>query len=110
MPETKSHDMPLRFRLSHGCLTISIGVDTLAIAARNAPEIERLFVWSDKTATYDESRFRITDPHKFAEEVVRQLNDEEDDGSTMFTRMMDTAFLAAIENGAEGVEITDDAE
>lgn len=51
-----------------------------------------------------EPRYRITNAKAFAKDVVRALNDEEEDGTTPIHRLMDKACEEAIEQGAEGVE------
>lgn len=40
----------------------------------------------------------------FAKEVVRELNSEDEEGTTAIHKMFDAAFIEAIEQGAEGVE------
>ena len=97
--------MPLRVRVERCRLILSIGLDTLAYAARHAPEIERAFVWDDAACEYNESRFRVVDKVAFAKAVCAALNDEAEDGSTKLTRLLDECFMDAIEAGAEGVEI-----
>jgi hypothetical protein len=51
---------------------------------------------------------KVTDSRKFAAEVVRVLEREGEDGSTPVTRMLDLAFIHAVENGAEGILLPDD--
>lgn len=48
--------------------------------------------------------YRVTDSVVFAKEVVRELNSEDEEGTTAIHRMFDAAFIEAIEQGAEGVE------
>jgi hypothetical protein len=48
--------------------------------------------------------WKVTDPAVFAEEVCHALNDEREDGTTPVHMMFDKVFLAAIEDGAEGIE------
>jgi len=55
-------------------------------------------------------RYRLTDPSAFAEEFVRALNHEQEDGTTPVHVMLDKALYAAIEEGAEGVEEHPDQE
>ncbi len=52
--------------------------------------------------------FKVTDSKEFAKEVVRALNDEEEDGTTILHRVLDDATLTAFENGAEGCKEVDD--
>lgn len=49
-------------------------------------------------------RMQITDAGAFAKELVRVLNREDEQGTTMIHRMMDSAIVEALEQGAEGIE------
>ncbi|HVJ31628.1 MAG TPA: hypothetical protein VND94_00815 [Terriglobia bacterium] len=51
-----------------------------------------------------ETRFKVTATDIFAKELVRALNDEDEQGTTMIHKMFDAAINEAIEQGAEGVE------
>ena len=51
---------------------------------------------------------KVTNAKKFAKELVRELNDEEEDGTTAIHRMFDDAILMAYEHGAEGVKDQDE--
>lgn len=53
-----------------------------------------------------EPGFKVVDAQAFALEVLRALNDEDEDGTTPVHRMFDAAFEEAVEQGAEGVEET----
>lgn len=50
------------------------------------------------------TRYKITDAMEFAKDLVRELNDESEDGSTRIHRMFDKAIENAIEQGAFGIE------
>lgn len=50
----------------------------------------------------------ISDLDKFADEVVRELKREEENGDTVLHQAMDAALLAAVENGADGLRYRDD--
>ena len=54
--------------------------------------------------------WKVTDSEAFSREVVRALNDEEEDGTTRVHRLFDAAFNEAINQGAEGIEEVDDDE
>ncbi len=45
----------------------------------------------------------VTDPFKFAEELVGEFTREEEDGTTPIHLMIDKAMEEAIENGCDGV-------
>ncbi len=47
---------------------------------------------------------KILNSFEFAKDVVRELNMEAEDGSTLVTRMLDKAMIKAIENGSEHIE------
>jgi hypothetical protein len=76
------HDQPLREEIDNGRLVISIGVDTLAFA--------------DKERT----GYRVINPTLFAEDVVRALTVEEEDGATLVTKLLDDAMQAACDDGS----------
>lgn len=93
-----SRDQQLTVELVDDRLVISIGVDTLMIAAQGAD-------------AWDDDRLRITDPAAFADEIVRGLEDEEEDGTTRVHLAIDSAIEWALEQGCEGVayDESDDA-
>lgn len=57
-----------------------------------------------------EPRMKVTDAEEFAKELVRALNDEEEDGTTRIHLMFDAALEFAFEQGAEGIEIHENQE
>jgi hypothetical protein len=85
---------PLKAEINDGRLVISIGVDTLC----HAIEIGRSYGLGDIT---------ITDKDIFVKELLNELNNESEDGSTIIHRMFDKAASNAIENGALGVNYDD---
>ena len=89
-------DLPLRCKSVDGALDMRVGVKVLAFAAERCPDL-----WNGED---DLPGCRITDPIKFAKEVERELNRENEDGSTRLSRMLDEAIAEAINQGAEGVE------
>lgn len=48
---------------------------------------------------------RVTDPEEWMRSVWYELNKEAEDGTTLIHLMFDKAFLRAVENGADGVEL-----
>lgn len=91
--------LPLRMEVSAGgVLSVMIGAATLSWVAEHSPNF-------DDVAG---SRLKVIDGVKFAREVACALNDEAEDGSTLVTRILDAAILAAVENGAEGIELADE--
>lgn len=51
-----------------------------------------------------ETRVVITDTRKFAEDMLRALNEESEDGSTRVHLTLDAAVCIAYEQGSEGAE------
>lgn len=89
-------DLPLRAEIRSGKLMIEIGIDTLAFATTESPKLQR----------YDDGDYltpKVTDADEWAREVVRALNDEEEDGSTPLTRFLDDVFQRAVDDGAQGI-------
>lgn len=84
----------LKIRVVDGRLVISIGVETLAIAAKYSN------FFDDPTM----KELEILDAEAFAREIARQLAREEEDGTTLVHHALDKAAELAVENGAEGVE------
>lgn len=79
--------------LVDGEIVIRLPVDNLGCALEGA--------WA---LHYIDAHFTVTDPQAFAKEVMRSLNNEDEQGTTLIHRMFDKAMLDAIEQGAEGVE------
>lgn len=50
--------------------------------------------------------FKVTDIQEFAKDFVAELNREEEDGTTLVNRMLDSAYRNAIEQGAQGVDFS----
>lgn len=84
-------DEPLKTEIKDGLLVISIGVDTMCYAVSAG-------------RSYGMGEISIIDNDVFAGELLQELNDESEDGSTAVHRMLDDAASQAIENGAEGAE------
>jgi len=52
---------------------------------------------------------KVTDAPEFAKELCRQLNDEDEEGTTPIHRLIDKGVNEAVEQGAFGIEeISDD--
>ncbi|VUF54073.1 hypothetical protein [Escherichia phage Fraca] len=84
----------LKVELNATKLVISIGKETLL----HAIETGRSYGLGD---------IKITDKELFLEEVVRELNAESEDGSTLIHEALDQAVSNALDNGADGVEYDD---
>lgn len=70
-------------------LVISIGLNTLVHAVTHGADFD--------------DEVTITDPDLFVQEVINELEWEEEDGTTLIHRALDTAANKAIDNGCEGV-------
>src|ERR1700685_1267048 len=91
--------MPLRAIVESDQLSIAIGVRTLAFAFEN----------SEENNPYDEDlcdtkrQLSISDPLEFAKDVCHELNREGEDGSTPFTRFLDSMMGEAVNQGSLGI-------
>ncbi|PAQ03691.1 hypothetical protein LRP31_25660 [Mesorhizobium mediterraneum] len=96
-------------------LTVKISKSgAITIRVRKA-DLKRAAVWLTEFEHYDEKSGdilvpKVTDPAAFAKAVYHQLNDEEEDGTTIVHRMFDDAIKEAVEQGAEGIVFPDDKE
>ena len=84
----------LRVELKGERIVISIGVETLKVAAENMPNL------CDAMAV-----LRVTDRSVFARSVLDALKHEEEDGTTFVHEAIDKAFDYVVEQGYEGCEI-----
>lgn len=48
--------------------------------------------------------WKLTDPDKFAKDLLVSLHSEDEEGTTVIHRMFDEAINEAIEQGADGIE------
>jgi hypothetical protein len=80
----------LSVKVEGGRLVISIDVALLAFAVQNGPK------WPGD--------YHVPDVAEFAKEMARQLQKEEEDGTTIVHRMFDTAADEILEWGGDGVE------
>ena len=86
-----SKNQHLEIEIRDGRLVISIGIDLLCSAIQS--EIQD---------------FRIVSNDEFVKEVINELEAEEEDGTTLVHKMLDTAANQAIENGSEHVKEVED--
>ena len=96
--EFEVEDSPLTYHVEGDRIAVYIGFDELAFAAANHPNF-----WDGESGD-DVPNIKITDPAAFAREVVRQLNREEEDGSTLVTKLLDRAIEDAVGDGCDGVD------
>jgi hypothetical protein len=91
----KPADTPLKVEVENDQLVIRIGINTLAIAAENCPEF-----YQENDPPY----VTVSDPLELANDVVRELSREQEDGTTPVHLLLDRAILAAFENGSLGFD------
>lgn len=51
---------------------------------------------------------RVTHTKTFSDAVLREMQQEEEDGTTLVHAMLDQAVIRAIEEGADGVKLAED--
>ena len=90
---------PLMIGVEKDELIIRIGIDTLAYAFEIGEENQ---TFAKKANDFRRS-WKVTDKHKFAKDVGIALGNEEEDGSTLLTKIFDEAYIHAVEN-SEGVD------
>ncbi len=93
----KSH---LSAHVVDGRLVISIGVETLAFAFDHS---EFAQPHDDESGEFVQA-FKVTSPVMFARAVARELEREQEDGTTPVHLLLDAACAGAVEDGCEGVE------
>jgi hypothetical protein len=79
--------------IEDGTIVIRVPIDALQHVVDGATALNGL-----------DTRWLVTDPSAFAKEIVRSINDEDEQGTTRFHKMFDKAMAHAIEQGAEGVD------
>jgi len=95
-----SDELPLKVEVKNGRLCIAIGIDTLAFA----------FAHSESNNPFNEELgdfervFAVANKRRFAEDVCRELNREDEDGSTPFTRLLDDVMEIAADQGSLGLK------
>ena len=95
-----SIDQNLNIAIECDELVIRIGIETLVHAFEHSPDNQ------DAARDY-KNIFKVTDPKVWAKDVCQALCDEEEDGSTVVTRLFDSACMTATESGSLGIEDPD---
>lgn len=96
----RAHDKPLKVSISNGVLRIEIGVDTLARAYIRSEHAWKVVNPDGQGNVDPEHMVRIKRTTGFARDVVRELMNESEDGSTLLTRVIDQACAEAVEQGS----------
>jgi len=93
-------DKPLEVTVKNGVLSISIGVSTLAFSLEHGNDF----------LTYDaDPKWKVTSDGAFAVDVKRELEREQEDGTTPVHLLLDGAMQSAIEQGSAYVDETEEA-
>lgn len=92
-------------------LTIAIEGDELVIRAP-VSLLANAVTYDPQLQLYDDDLDEsfspeVTDENKWASEICRSLEREEEDGATLVHRMLDKAAINALECGAEGIDTAD---
>jgi len=94
-----SADTPLTCVVEGDELVIRIGVATLAFAfeeGQNNPCGENSNAWR--------ATLKVADPAQFASDVVREIKDEAEDGTTPLHEFLGKMCLSAMDQGSLGIE------
>ena len=94
---------PLECSIKDGVLTMQIGVDVIAHAVKLNPNLQH---YDEDSGAFLEPT--ITDADKFAAEILKELQVESEDGTTLIHVALDKAAVNAIEYGAEGIDLPGD--
>lgn len=89
----------LNVEMRDGKLVIEIDIPTLCFAVAHGPAFDSI------VAAANGKECEITDERAFAEAILNELREEEEDGTTLVHEMLDKAAILAVEWGAEGIEI-----
>lgn len=99
-----TRDMPLDANVEDDQLVIRIGIDTLKFSAEFGP----VFYDYDRHQASNGPYVKILDARVLAEDVIRELLREKEDGSSPLSDMLDEALVAAMEEGGEAFDYGDD--
>ena len=91
-------DFPLLVNSNMGTLSLFVSGDVLKFAAETHQGL-----WDGESGP-DVPVVKITDQREFAFAVAEAINAEDEDGSTLLTRMLDEAIMQAVEDGCDGVD------
>lgn len=83
---------PLHARIEGEDVVVRLRIKDIPMALKIAQEMRNM------------SPATITDASAFAVDFVRELNREDEEGTTPVMRLFDDMLDAAIDNGADGVE------
>lgn len=93
MDITQPAEQPLCVKIEGGILSISVGINVIKFAAETGFEVKDALGEAPV----------IFEPKLFAEDVARELQHEEEDGTTDVHLLLDKAIIRACENGSAGL-------
>ena len=96
----KKEETPLRVKIERGCITIKIGIETLAWAANHLDDWNP---WDDKKNDYVQ-KWVVIDHAEFAKDVVHEMLNEREDGSHPLSDFLDKMINEAADQGSIGVD------
>ncbi len=91
-------DQPLRASLEGDELVIRIGTATLSHAAEHCPQLV------PQPGKSDPPYCKVDDPEMLVRDVCRELQREEEDGTTPLHDLLDEAIAAAFDDGSLAFE------
>ena len=100
MKSKSKKDAVMNCKISKGKLVVEIGIGTLAFAFENSDYNNPWDTTENKNIKQDS----VANKKMFAEDVVRELLEEAEDGSSMLTKLFDDACQKAVENGSIGIK------
>lgn len=90
----------LRNYIKNNKLYITIGVDLLASGFEQSPDNEE---YDEESGEYKKI-VKVTNPLEFGKEVLIQMDNEKEDGSSPLTDFLDAMCQAAVNDGSIAVE------
>jgi hypothetical protein len=97
-----SADQPLRCTVEGEELVIRIGINTLAWAEQSERRDTPFWTYDEEKYEYV-PRWKIINDLEWAKDVVREINREEEDGSSLLTNLLDKASDNALDQGSLAV-------
>lgn len=104
-----SRNTPLQAKIEKNELVMRIGIGVLAFAFEHQDSNNPYVIVSKDECgeVYDWiQQFQVTDKKEFANDVIRAMFDEEEDGSTPLTRFLDKMGEEAVNQGSIGIDQT----
>lgn len=93
-------ESPLSCDIEGGEIVIRIGINVLAMATEDR---EPFTIYDEKLGDHRKA-WVVTDAMEFAKDVRNELFNEEEDGSTPLTNLLDLVCTNALEQGCIGCE------